>query len=157
MHRVFPPFEPPDGGRPWFFRLVVVGETQLRGSWYLSAIIRLQGFSSGSPAALPHHWAVWWREASRATASAPSSASRMFIISAGEGSAPSWGRSLRGQWPAPSLSDRGEGRSPFVAPAAAACPALRPERLRRRFQRHPPPRQPEEVSPPTRWPVPPTD
>jgi hypothetical protein len=53
MHRVFPPFEPPDGGRPWFFRLVVVGETQLRGSWYLSAIVRLQGFSSGSPAASP--------------------------------------------------------------------------------------------------------
>jgi hypothetical protein len=27
---------------------------------------------------------------------------------------PSWGRSLRGRRPAPSLSDRGEGRSPFV-------------------------------------------
>jgi hypothetical protein len=34
---------------------------------------------------------------------------------------PSWGRPLRGRWPAPSLSDRGEGRSPFVALAAAAC------------------------------------
>jgi hypothetical protein len=33
----------------------------------------------------------------------------MFIISAGEGSAPSWGLSPRGQWPAPSLSDRGKG------------------------------------------------
>jgi hypothetical protein len=29
------------------------GGTQLRGSWYLSAIIRLQGFSSASPAVPP--------------------------------------------------------------------------------------------------------
>jgi hypothetical protein len=43
MHRVLPPSEPPDGERPRFFRLVVVGGTQLRGSWYLSAIARLQG------------------------------------------------------------------------------------------------------------------
>jgi hypothetical protein len=63
-------------------------------------------------------------KANRAAASAPPSASRIFIISAGEGSAPSWGRSLRGRRPAPSLSDRGEGRSPFVALAAAACLAL---------------------------------
>jgi hypothetical protein len=67
-----------------------------------------------------------------------------------EESAPSWGRSPRGQRPAPSLSDRGEGRSPFVALAAAACPALRSERLRHYFWCHLPPRQPEEVSPPTR-------
>jgi hypothetical protein len=56
MHRVLPPSEPPDGERPWFFRLVDVGGTQLRRSWYLSAIARLQGFSSGSPAASPHRW-----------------------------------------------------------------------------------------------------
>jgi hypothetical protein len=56
MHRVLPPSEPLDGERPWFFRLVVVGGTQLRGSWYLSAIVRLQGFSSGSPAASPRRW-----------------------------------------------------------------------------------------------------
>jgi hypothetical protein len=55
MRRVFPSSEPPDGGRPQSFRLVV-GGTQLRGSWYLSAIVRLQGFSSGSPAASPHRW-----------------------------------------------------------------------------------------------------
>jgi hypothetical protein len=53
MHRVFPPSEPPDGGHPQSFRLVV-GGTQLRGSWYLSAIVRLQGFSSCSPAAPLH-------------------------------------------------------------------------------------------------------
>jgi hypothetical protein len=55
MHRVFPPSEPPDGEHPRSFRLVV-GGTQLRGSWYLSAIIRFQGFSSGSPAASPRRW-----------------------------------------------------------------------------------------------------
>jgi hypothetical protein len=64
------------------------------------------------------------REASRAAASAPPSASRIFITSAGEGSVPSWGRSLCGRRPAPSLSDRGKGRPPFVAWAVAACPAL---------------------------------
>jgi hypothetical protein len=52
MHRVFPPSKPPDGGDPPSFRLVV-GGTQLRGSWYLSAIVRLQGFSSSSPTAPP--------------------------------------------------------------------------------------------------------
>jgi hypothetical protein len=44
----------------------------------------------------------------------------------------------------------GEGRSPFMALAAAACPALRSERLWRCFRCHLPPRQPEEVSLPTR-------
>jgi hypothetical protein len=55
MHRVFPPSEPPDGGCPQSFRLVI-GGTQLRGSWYLSAIVRLQGFSSCSPAAPLRRW-----------------------------------------------------------------------------------------------------
>jgi hypothetical protein len=50
MHHVFPPSKPPDGGYPPSCRLLV-GGTQLRGSWYLSAIVRLQGFSSCSPAA----------------------------------------------------------------------------------------------------------
>jgi hypothetical protein len=49
MHRVLPPSKPPDGGFPPSF-CFIVGGTQLRGSWYLSAIIRLQGFSSADPA-----------------------------------------------------------------------------------------------------------
>jgi hypothetical protein len=49
-------FRAPGWGRPRFFRLVIVGGTQLRGSWYLLAIARLQGFSSGSPAASPRRW-----------------------------------------------------------------------------------------------------
>jgi hypothetical protein len=52
MHRVFPSSEPPDGEHSQSFRLVV-GGTQLHESWYLSAIVRLQGFSSGGPAASP--------------------------------------------------------------------------------------------------------
>jgi hypothetical protein len=48
-------FRPPDGERPQSFRLVV-GGTQLRGSWHLSAIVQLQGFSSGSSAASPCRW-----------------------------------------------------------------------------------------------------
>jgi hypothetical protein len=52
MHRVFPPSKPLDRGYPPSFRLLV-GGTQLRGSWYLLAIVRLQGFSSASPAVPP--------------------------------------------------------------------------------------------------------
>jgi hypothetical protein len=52
MHRDFPPSKPPDGGYSPSFRLIV-GETQLRGSWYFSAIVRLQGFSSASLAVPP--------------------------------------------------------------------------------------------------------
>jgi hypothetical protein len=55
MRRVFPPSEPPDGEHSQPSRLVV-GGTQLRGSWYLLAIVRLQGFSSGSPAGSPRRW-----------------------------------------------------------------------------------------------------
>jgi hypothetical protein len=61
---------------------------------------------------------------------------------------PSWGRPLRGRRPAPSLSDRREGRSSSVAPAAAPCLALGREWLRSRSQRRRLPRQLEEVLPP---------
>jgi hypothetical protein len=63
MCRVFPPSKPPDGGYPPSFRLIV-GGTQLRGSWYLSAIVRLQGFLSCSPVAPPR-----WRSPKTVTAS----------------------------------------------------------------------------------------
>jgi hypothetical protein len=56
MHCALPPSEPPDGERPCCFRLAVVGGAQLHGGWHLSAIARLQGFSSGSPVASPHQW-----------------------------------------------------------------------------------------------------
>jgi hypothetical protein len=102
MCRVFPPSKPPDGGNLPSFRLIV-GGTQLRGSWYLSAIVRLQGFSSRSPAA-PPRWgspktvtsSSRMGEASQAAASAPPSASRIFVIQAkmedeaSRGAAPAW-------------------------------------------------------------------
>jgi hypothetical protein len=55
MHRILPPSEPPDGERPRCLRLVV-GGAQPYGGGHPSAIARLQGFSSGSPAAFPHQW-----------------------------------------------------------------------------------------------------
>jgi hypothetical protein len=56
MHCALPPSEPPDGEHPRCFRLATVGGAQPRGRWHPSAIARLQGFSSGSPAAFPHQW-----------------------------------------------------------------------------------------------------
>jgi hypothetical protein len=109
-----PPSEPPDGERPRCLRLVV-GGAQPRGGWHLSAIACIQGFSSSCPAASSHQWSVWWGEASRATASALPSASRIFIILAGEE-----GEASRGPTPAgagdpllPSVIG-GEGRSPAL-------------------------------------------
>jgi hypothetical protein len=117
MRRALPPSEPPDGERPRCLCLVVEG-AQPCGGWYLSTITRLQGFSSCSPAVFPHQWAVWWREASRAAASAPPSASRIFVILAEAEGELSRGLPLRRQRIAPSLSDLG-GR------AFAACSVRR--------------------------------
>jgi hypothetical protein len=56
MHRTLPPSEPPDGERLRYLRLAAVGGARPRGGWHPSAIARLQGFSSCSPAAFPHRW-----------------------------------------------------------------------------------------------------
>jgi hypothetical protein len=56
MHRALPPSEPPDGGHSRCLRLAAVGGARPRGGWHPSAIARLQGFSSCSPAAFPHQW-----------------------------------------------------------------------------------------------------
>jgi hypothetical protein len=122
IHRVFPPPKPPDGGDPPSFRLVV-GGTQLRGSWYLSAIVRLQGFSSASPAVPPppppagshprrRLPAPRWGEVSRAAILVPPSASRMFIILAGvEAGLSRSSTSRAGSWVTLSRGVRGRGRS----------------------------------------------
>jgi hypothetical protein len=73
-HRAPPPFEPPDGvcrcflatsppesSRPWQCRwccllLAAVGGARPCGGWRSLVIVRLQGFSSCSPAAVPHQW-----------------------------------------------------------------------------------------------------
>jgi hypothetical protein len=56
MHRALPPSKPPDGERPRCLRLATVGGARPCGGWHLSAIARLLGFSSCSPAAFPHQW-----------------------------------------------------------------------------------------------------
>jgi hypothetical protein len=68
MHCALPPFEPLDGVLQRHLALVIIGGVRPRGDRHLSAIARLQGFSSCSPAAFPHQWAVWWGKASRAEA-----------------------------------------------------------------------------------------
>jgi hypothetical protein len=56
MHRALPPSEPLDGEHPRCLCLAAVGGARPRGVWHPSAITRLQGFSSCSPAAFPHQW-----------------------------------------------------------------------------------------------------
>jgi hypothetical protein len=91
MHCALPPFEPPDGVHQRRLALAVVGGARPRGDRRPPAIARLQGFLSCSPAAFPHQWAVWWGEASRAAASAPPSASRIFVIRAEAEERTEWG------------------------------------------------------------------
>jgi hypothetical protein len=91
MYCALPPFEPPDGVHQRRLALAVVGRARPRGDRHLSAIARLQGFSSCSPTAFPHQWAVWWGEASRVAASAPPSASRIFVILAEVEECTEWG------------------------------------------------------------------
>jgi hypothetical protein len=118
MHRVFPPSKPLGRGYPPSFRLIA-GGAQLRGSWYLSAIVRLQGFSSASPAVPPAGShprrrlpAPGWGEASRAAILVPPLASRMFIILAGvEVGLSRSSTSRAGSWVTLSCGVRGRGRS----------------------------------------------
>jgi hypothetical protein len=156
MHRVFPPSKPPDGGYPPSFRLIV-GGTQLRGSWYLSAIVRLQGFSSCSPAAPLRRRSprmvtssLMVGESEPGCGLCPSLSLKDFHHQGWGGECAELGSAPRGRWPAPSLSDRREGRSSSMASAVAACLALGREWLRSRSPRRRLPRQLEEVLPLTR-------
>ena len=156
MRRVCPPSKPPNGGYPPYFRLVV-GGTQLRGSWYLSAIVRLQGFSSCSPAAPLHRRSpkmvtsgLMVGESEPGCGLCPSLSLKDFHHQGWGGECAELGSAPRGRWPAPSLSDRREGRSSSVAPAAAPCLALGCQWLRGRSRRRRLPQQLEEVLPPTR-------
>jgi hypothetical protein len=115
MHCALPPFEPPDGVHQHCLPLAVVGGARPRGDWRSSATARLQGFSSCSPAAFPHQWSVWWGEASRAAASTPPSASRIFVILAeAEGELSRGSTSRMGRQTVSSFSIQGRGRSPAL-------------------------------------------
>jgi hypothetical protein len=115
MPCALPPFEPPDGVPQRRLALAVVGGARPRGDWYLSAIVRLQGFSLCGPVAFPHQWAVWWGEASRAAASAPPSASKIFVILAeAEGALSRGSTSRMGRQAVSSFSIQGRRRSPTL-------------------------------------------
>jgi hypothetical protein len=133
IHRALPPSRPPDGvrrcslegsasGPPplaisplkssrswWWCRscllFAAVRGAQPRGGWRSSAIARLQGFSSCSPAAISRQWSsrgmttslVVERSESGCGLPLPST-SRMFIIRAGEEGEPSWGLAFLMGW-----------------------------------------------------------
>jgi hypothetical protein len=56
MHCALSPSEPPGGVPQCRLALAAVGGARSRGDRYLSAIVRLQGFSSCSPDASPRQW-----------------------------------------------------------------------------------------------------
>jgi hypothetical protein len=115
MHCAPPPFEPPDVEHQHRLALAVVGGARPRGDRRPSAVARLQGFSSCSPAAFPLQWSVWWGEASRAAASAPPSASRIFVILAvAEGELSRGSTSRMGRQAVSSFSIQGRRRSPAL-------------------------------------------
>jgi hypothetical protein len=94
--------------------LTAVGGARPRGGWRSLVITRLQGFSSWSPAVVPRRRSPRMMTVGLIVGkSEPGyglplpSASRMFIIRAGEEGAPSWVPPPRGQRPAASLSVRG--------------------------------------------------
>jgi hypothetical protein len=122
---------PPKSSRSWCccrscLLLAAVRGAQPRGGWGSSVIARLQGFSSCIPAATPRQWSSRGMTTSLVVErSEPGcglplpSASRMFIIHAGEESEPSWGPAFRlGYRPASSSSIR--GRRAFTSLAEEA-------------------------------------
>jgi hypothetical protein len=121
----------PKSSRSWWCRrscllLVVIIGVQPHGGWHSSASARLQGFSSRSPVTTSGRWSSTRMttslvvERSELGCGLPlPSASRMFIICAGEEGEPSWGPALRMGWrPASSSSIR--GRRAFASLAKEA-------------------------------------
>jgi hypothetical protein len=144
-----PMISPPESSRSWSCcqscLLAAVRGAQPRGGWRPSAIARLQGFSSCSPAATSGRWSSTRMttslvvERSEPGCGLPlSSASRMFIIHAREEGEPSWGPAFRmGWWPASSSSIWGrrtftslaeEANFGYAGPANYGC--RRPPRAR---------------------------
>jgi hypothetical protein len=145
-----PAISPPESSRSrWCCRsyllLAAIRGAQPHGGWRTSTIARLQGFSSCSPAATPHQWSSRRMttslvvERSEPGCGLPlSSASRMFIIRAGEEGEPSWGPAFRMGWWSPSSSSI-RGRTAFTSLAEevnfghagpANCRCRRPPRAR---------------------------
>jgi hypothetical protein len=118
-----PAVSPLEGSRSslsaqWCYRscllLAAVGGAQPRGGWRSSAIARLQGFSSCSPAATSRQWPSRRMttslvvERSKPSCAPPRPQLQGFIILAGVEGEPSWGPTFRMGWrPASSSSIRG--------------------------------------------------
>jgi hypothetical protein len=121
-----PVTSPPESSRSWWCRrscllLAAVGGVQPHGSWYPYTIIRLQGFSSRSPV----ETSSWWSSTRITTSlvverSEPGcglplpSASRMFIVRAGEEGEPSGSFAFRVGWRSASSSNI-RGRRVFAS------------------------------------------
>jgi hypothetical protein len=126
-----PAISSPKSSRSWrchrsCLLLVVVGGVQPRGGWHSSAIAQLQGFSSRSPVATSGRWSSTRMttslvvETSEPDCGLPlPSASRMFIIRAGEEGEPSRGSASRVGW-RPAYSSNIRGRRAFASPAKEA-------------------------------------
>jgi hypothetical protein len=115
---------PSESARSWWCRrscplLAAVGGVQPHGSWHPSTIIRLQGFSSHSPVATFGRWSSTRMttglvvERSEPGCSLPlPSASRMFIIRAGEEGEPSGSFAFHMGWRSASSSSIWGRRAP---------------------------------------------
>jgi hypothetical protein len=139
---------PSESSRSWWccqscLLLAAVRGAQPRGGWRSFAIARLQGFSSCSPTAISRQWSSRGMTTSLVVErSKPGyglplpSASRMFIIHAGEEGELSWGPAFRMGWrPASSSSIRGRRAFTSLAEEAifgyagpADCRCRRPPR-----------------------------
>jgi hypothetical protein len=145
-----PAISPPESSRSWWccrscLLLAAVRGAQPYRGWRSSSIARLQGFSSCSPAAISRQWSsrgmtnslVVERRELGCGLPLPS-ASRMFIIRAGEEGETSWGPAFRMGW-RPASSSNIWGRRAFTSLAEevnfgyarpADCRRHRPPRAR---------------------------
>jgi hypothetical protein len=145
-----PGISPPESSRSWWccrscLLLAAVRGAQPCRGWRSSSIARLQGFSSCSPTAISRQWSSRGMttslvvERSKLGCGLPlPSASRMFIIRAGEEGEPSWGPAFHMGWrPASSSSIRGRREFTSLAEEVnfgyagpADCRRRRPPRAR---------------------------
>jgi hypothetical protein len=138
---------PSESARSWWYRrsclLAAVGGVQPHGSLHPSTIIRLQGFSSRSPAAVPCRWSSRRMTTSLVVGRSKPGCDLPPALSFKDVHHPCWGGGCAELGPAsawvaarffPQCSG-GEGRSPSVALPAAACLSPRPGQLWCRLRR----------------------
>jgi hypothetical protein len=132
--------------RPWWCRRscllpAAAGGVQPHGGWHPSTTIRLQGFSSRSPAAVPCQRSPRRMTTSLVVGRSKPGCGLPPALSFKDVHHPCWGGGCAelgphlhvGSGPLLPSVFGGEGRSPSVALSAAACLAPRPGRLWCRF------------------------